>query len=95
MSELPRVVLTNDDGIASPGLRMLAVELEATGRYDLVVAAPPSDMSGSGTGIGGFDPVASPAAIVLSASSAAANALTRSSNATIALICGLTRSIWS
>jgi 5'-nucleotidase len=58
MSELPRVVLTNDDGIASPGLRMLAVELEATGRYDLVVAAPPSDMSGSGTGIGGFDPVA-------------------------------------
>jgi 5'-nucleotidase len=56
MSELPRVVLTNDDGIASPGLRALATALADD--YDLVVAAPVADMSGSGTGIGGFDPVA-------------------------------------
>ncbi len=58
MTDLPRVLLTNDDGIGSPGLRKLALALEGTGYYDLVVAAPPSDMSGSGTGIGGFDPVA-------------------------------------
>jgi 5'-nucleotidase len=55
MTDLPRVVLTNDDGIDSPGLRMLATAL--TSSYDLVVAAPAGDMSGSGTGIGGFDPV--------------------------------------
>lgn len=58
MTDLPRVLLTNDDGIDSPGLRTLAEALEESGDYDLVVAAPPSDMSGSGTGIGGFDPVA-------------------------------------
>jgi 5'-nucleotidase len=55
MTDLPRLVLTNDDGIDSPGLRKLAAALAAS--YDLVVAAPASDMSGSGTGIGGFDPV--------------------------------------
>lgn len=55
MTELPRVIVTNDDGIDSPGLRKLAAGL--AGSYDLVVAAPASDMSGSGTGIGGFDPV--------------------------------------
>ncbi|MGH8916491.1 MAG: 5'/3'-nucleotidase SurE [Acidimicrobiia bacterium] len=55
MSDLPRVVVTNDDGIDSPGLRLLAAGL--AGSYDLIVAAPASDMSGSGTGIGGFDPV--------------------------------------
>ena len=51
----PRVIVTNDDGIDSPGLRKLAEAL--AGLYDVVVAAPASDMSGSGTGIGGFDPV--------------------------------------
>jgi len=55
MTLQPRVVVTNDDGIDSPGLRKLAVALAET--YDIVVAAPVSDMSGSGTGIGGFDPV--------------------------------------
>ena len=55
MTELPRVVVTNDDGIDSPGLTKLAIRLADD--YDVVVAAPASDMSGSGTGIGGFDPV--------------------------------------
>ncbi|HVR79891.1 MAG TPA: 5'/3'-nucleotidase SurE [Acidimicrobiia bacterium] len=49
------VLLTNDDGIDSPGLRKLATALADT--HEVVVAAPASDMSGSGTGIGGFDPV--------------------------------------
>jgi 5'-nucleotidase len=50
----PRVIVTNDDGIDSPGLRRLAESLAES--YDVVVAAPASDMSGSGTGIGRFDP---------------------------------------
>ncbi len=50
MSETPRVIVTNDDGIESPGLHTLAHAL--SDRYDLVVAAPAKDMSGSGTGIG-------------------------------------------
>ncbi|HSJ84197.1 MAG TPA: 5'/3'-nucleotidase SurE [Acidimicrobiia bacterium] len=54
-TEQRRVIVTNDDGIDSPGLRMLAIRLAED--YDVVVAAPSSDMSGSGTGIGGFDPV--------------------------------------
>jgi 5'/3'-nucleotidase len=49
-----RIVATNDDGIDSPGLRRLAIELAK--EYDVVVAAPSGDMSGSGTGIGHFDP---------------------------------------
>ena len=54
-TERRRVIVTNDDGIDSPGLRLLAARLAED--YDVVVAAPSSDMSGSGTGIGGFDPV--------------------------------------
>lgn len=49
----PRVVLTNDDGIGSPGIRQLAEALAS--RFDLVVVAPEGDRSGSGTGIGPFD----------------------------------------
>ncbi|HWL92199.1 MAG TPA: 5'/3'-nucleotidase SurE, partial [Phycisphaerae bacterium] len=50
----PRLLLTNDDGIESPGLRLLAQYLAK--RHDLVVVAPKDDRSGSGTGIGRFDP---------------------------------------
>jgi 5'-nucleotidase len=50
----PRILLTNDDGIDSPGLRLLAAELARD--HELVVAAPDTDWSGSGTGIGRFDP---------------------------------------
>ena len=50
----PRIVVTNDDGIDSPGLVELARAMSDLG--SVVVAAPASDMSGSGTGIGRVDP---------------------------------------
>lgn len=50
----PRVLLTNDDGIESPGLRLLARRLAAS--HEVVVVAPDGDRSGSGTGIGRFSP---------------------------------------
>jgi 5'-nucleotidase len=49
----PRILVTNDDGIESPGLRRLATELAA--EHEVIVVAPASDMSGSGTGIGRLD----------------------------------------
>ena len=52
--ESPKVIVTNDDGIDSPGLRRLAATLSE--EFDVVVAAPADDMSGSGTGIGRFEP---------------------------------------
>lgn len=50
----PTVLLTNDDGIDSPGIRRLAIALSED--FELKVAAPATNMSGSGTGIGRFDP---------------------------------------
>lgn len=50
----PRLLITNDDGIASEGIRVLTTALQDQG-YNLVVAAPATDMSGSGTGIGRWD----------------------------------------
>ncbi len=44
-----RILLTNDDGIGSPGLWALAAELVKVG--DLVVAAPGEERSGAGTAI--------------------------------------------
>lgn len=49
----PRIVVTNDDGIESPGLVALADAVSDLGK--VVVAAPTADMSGSGTGIGRLD----------------------------------------
>lgn len=46
-----RVLVTNDDGVAAPGILPLAVALAAAG-HDLVVAAPQTDMSGSGAALG-------------------------------------------
>ncbi|HEX6236859.1 MAG TPA: 5'/3'-nucleotidase SurE [Acidimicrobiales bacterium] len=46
-----RVLVTNDDGVESPGLHELAQSLAACG-HDLVVAAPDRDMSGSSAAIG-------------------------------------------
>jgi 5'-nucleotidase len=46
-----RVLVTNDDGVAAPGLVALAAGLVAAG-HDVVVAAPSHDHSGSGAGIG-------------------------------------------
>lgn len=52
---VPRLLLTNDDGIESVGIQELAALLGK--RYELVVVAPEDQRSGAGTGIGFFDPV--------------------------------------
>lgn len=49
-----RVLVTNDDGIDSPGIAAIVAALRAD--YDVTVAAPSSDWSGAGTSIGRFDP---------------------------------------
>ncbi|MGD9704152.1 MAG: 5'/3'-nucleotidase SurE [Acidimicrobiia bacterium] len=46
-----RVLVTNDDGIASPGLHALARDLETRG-HDVLVVAPREDMSGASAAIG-------------------------------------------
>jgi 5'-nucleotidase len=46
MSERLRVLITNDDGIASPGIRALARAVVQAG-YDVVVAAPTEEASGT------------------------------------------------
>lgn len=51
-----RLLLTNDDGIGSPGLRDLARVLAQD--HDVVVAAPSSDVSGAGTSMGPLDAAA-------------------------------------
>lgn len=52
-SDGPRLLLTNDDGIDSPGLRALARALAP--EHDVVVAAPTTDVSGAGTSMGALD----------------------------------------
>src|SRR5829696_8698305 len=51
----PLVLVTNDDGISSPGLLALARELEERG-ISVLVAAPATDMSGAAAAIGPVDP---------------------------------------
>ena len=46
-----RILLTNDDGISAPGLAACAEALCAAGCYDVRVAAPESERSGSGHAI--------------------------------------------
>jgi 5'-nucleotidase len=48
-----RLLLTNDDGIESPGLRALARAL--ADHHDVLVAAPATDVSGAGTSMGSLD----------------------------------------
>lgn len=48
-----RLLLTNDDGLDSPGLRELARTLAAD--HDVIVAAPAEDVSGAGTSIGALE----------------------------------------
>ncbi|MGD0092531.1 MAG: 5'/3'-nucleotidase SurE [Planctomycetota bacterium] len=45
---MKRILLTNDDGLSSPGLTTLASELLRTGRYELRVVAPEKEQSGVG-----------------------------------------------
>lgn len=49
-----RVVVTNDDGIDSVGVQVLAAELARDGRYEVVVVAPDGDRSGTGASLGHF-----------------------------------------
>lgn len=46
-----KILVTNDDGVASPGLHALAAAVAAAG-HDTMVVAPASDMSGAGASIG-------------------------------------------
>jgi len=51
----PLVLVTNDDGVSSPGLVALAQELERRG-FNVVIAAPATDLSGASAAIGPVDP---------------------------------------
>jgi len=42
---MKHILLTNDDGLSSPGLTTLAAELLRTGRYDLRLVAPEKEQS--------------------------------------------------
>jgi 5'-nucleotidase len=46
-----RILVTNDDGVSSPGLGVLARHLADDG-HDVIVAAPAAEASGSGAAIG-------------------------------------------
>ena len=46
-----RVLITNDDGIESPGIRELARHIEGAG-YEVIVIAPDHDASGTGASLG-------------------------------------------
>jgi 5'-nucleotidase len=48
-----RLLLTNDDGVRSPGLRCLARALAED--HEVIVAAPTMDVSGAGTSMGALD----------------------------------------
>ncbi|WP_426572856.1 5'/3'-nucleotidase SurE [Aquihabitans sp. McL0605] len=50
-----RIQVTNDDGIESEGIHVLARALAATG-HEVVVVAPDSNWSGAGAALGDFDP---------------------------------------
>ncbi|HLX60952.1 MAG TPA: 5'/3'-nucleotidase SurE [Planctomycetota bacterium] len=45
---MKKILLTNDDGLSSPGLTTLAAELLHTGEYELRVVAPEKEQSGVG-----------------------------------------------
>ena len=46
LGAMKKILLTNDDGLHSPGLTTLVHELLRTGRYDLRVVAPEKEQSG-------------------------------------------------
>jgi len=46
-----RILITNDDGIDSPGIHELAVQIEKAG-YEAIVVAPDHNASGTGTSVG-------------------------------------------
>lgn len=46
-----RILITNDDGVDSPGIHELAIQIEAAG-FETIVVAPDHDASGTGTAVG-------------------------------------------
>ena len=48
-----RILITNDDGVDSPGIHELAVQIEEAG-YEAIVVAPDHNASGTGTSVGGL-----------------------------------------
>jgi 5'-nucleotidase len=48
-----RVLVTNDDGVRAPGLRVLAQAARGLG-YDVVVAAPAEEASGTGAAMSAY-----------------------------------------
>jgi 5'-nucleotidase len=50
-----RVLITNDDGVDSPGIHELARQVEAAG-YTVMVVAPDHDASGTGASLGRISP---------------------------------------
>jgi 5'-nucleotidase len=48
MPDRKRILLTNDDGLSSPGLATLAADLLEAGEFDLRIAAPEREQSGVG-----------------------------------------------
>lgn len=51
MTSRYRILVTNDDGMMSPGLTTLVRELHRAGRYELRVVAPECEQSGVGHGL--------------------------------------------
>ena len=51
-----RVIVTNDDGIDSVGIQVLAAALAADPRLEVCVVAPDRDSSGTGASLGGARP---------------------------------------
>ena len=48
-----RILITNDDGVDSPGIHELAVQIEKAG-YEAIVVAPDHNASGTGTSVSGL-----------------------------------------
>ena len=55
MSEPKRILITNDDGVSSPGIFVLARAVERAG-YEVLVIAPDHDASGTGASLGRISP---------------------------------------
>src|SRR5690242_6388142 len=49
-----RVLITNDDGVDSVGIQILAAAIAATGEHEVLVVAPADDRSGTGAALGSF-----------------------------------------
>jgi 5'-nucleotidase len=52
------VLITNDDGVDSVGIQILAAAIASTGEHEVIVVAPADDRSGTGAALGSFSPSA-------------------------------------